>query len=236
MPVSSKALCSRWASRLRSAICVRRYLGQQPQVTDRLGRHKARAQQAGFREPAQPRRIGDVGLATGDLLDVAGVDEHQLELVLKQMPDRLPIVTGGLHHDMRHAVRLQPVAHHQQPTDRGGELLDVLHALAVCARHANARRHLRLVHVQRALTLHDHIHPDLPLDDNTTVARTGPRKQTSLRNALTAAGPGSGRGPHVKLNHGLKSTKKKTTSANDAPHHPPVFTRPQAAGEAGEEN
>jgi hypothetical protein len=91
------------------------------------------------------------------------------------------------------------------------------------------------VHIQRALALDDHIHRDLPLDDNRTVARTGPREQTSLRSALTAAGPGSGRGPHVKLNHGLKSTKNNATSANDAAiladFHPP-----RVAGFAGEEN
>jgi hypothetical protein len=91
------------------------------------------------------------------------------------------------------------------------------------------------VDVQRALALDDHVHPDLPLEDNRTVARAGPREQTSLRSALAAAGPGSGRGPHVKLSHGLKSTKGNATSADDAAslHH---FHPPRVAGVAGEEN
>jgi hypothetical protein len=111
----------------------------------------------------------------------------------------------------------------------------MLDSLARGARHAHARGHLRLVDIQRALALHDHIHPDLPLGHQPTVARTGPREQTSLRSALTAAGPGSGRGPHVKLNHGLNAPRKNATSANDAAilHH---FHPPRVAGVAGEEN
>lgn len=47
---------------------------QVTQVADRLGRHQARAQQPGLGQAAQPRRVGDVHRATGDLLDVARVD------------------------------------------------------------------------------------------------------------------------------------------------------------------
>ena len=64
--------------------------GQVPQRPDRLGRHEARPQQPGLGQLAQPGRVGDIGLATGDLLDVASVDKQQLELVLEDRPDRLP--------------------------------------------------------------------------------------------------------------------------------------------------
>jgi len=183
-------------------------------------------------------------LAAGDLLDVASVDQHQLEFRLQQVPDRLPVVAGGLHHDVRHAVCPQPVGQYQQPGHRRLELLDLADPLAVGARHPDARGHLRLMDVQRALARHDHVHPDPLLDDDRTVARTGPREQTTLGSALTAAGPGSGRGPHVKLNHGLTSTKKHQTSANDAANprarttsrRTIIFTGAQAAGEAGQEN
>jgi hypothetical protein len=56
---------------------------------DRLGR-QARAPQPGLEQPAQPGRVGHVGLATGDLLDMTGVDQQQLEVVLEHRPDRLP--------------------------------------------------------------------------------------------------------------------------------------------------
>jgi hypothetical protein len=77
---------------------------------------------------------------------------------------------------VRHAVRLEPVAEHEQPADRRLELLDALDPLTRRARHAHARGHLRLMDIQRALALDDHIHHNLPLKDNRTVARTGPRE------------------------------------------------------------
>jgi hypothetical protein len=40
---------------------------------------------------AQPLGILDVGLAPGDVLDVLSVDQEQLEVVLQQVVDRLPI-------------------------------------------------------------------------------------------------------------------------------------------------
>ena len=49
------------------------------QRADRLGRHEAGPQQPGLQQLAQPRGVRDVGLAAGDLLDVAGVDQQQLE-------------------------------------------------------------------------------------------------------------------------------------------------------------
>jgi hypothetical protein len=67
---------------------------------------------------------------------------------------------------VRHGVCLEPVAQHQQPAHRRLELVDVLDSLARRARHAHTRGHLRLVHIQRALALDDHVHPDLPLDTN----------------------------------------------------------------------
>jgi hypothetical protein len=38
-----------------------------------------------------PRTVLDVGLATGDLLDVLGVDQHQLELALQDVANQLPV-------------------------------------------------------------------------------------------------------------------------------------------------
>jgi hypothetical protein len=80
------------------------------------------------------------------------------------------------------------------------------------------------MHIQSTLALNENLHHRPPtIDIDETVDRQEPREQTRLGNALKAAGPGSGRGPHVKLKHGHTGTKKNTTSANDATNHH-VFT------------
>src|SRR3954463_16215942 len=78
--------------------------GQLPQIADRLGRHEVGLQQPGLSELAQPRRVAHIGLATRHLLDMTGVDEHQLKVVFEQVPDRLPIDPSGLHHDLADAI------------------------------------------------------------------------------------------------------------------------------------
>ena len=82
MFVSSSALCSRLASRWRSAICVLRY---RVSCRSRGSAWAARSSPS----TGRPRRADTAtphptfGLAAGDLLDVAGVDEHQLEVVFE---------------------------------------------------------------------------------------------------------------------------------------------------------
>ena len=91
--------------------------GEVPQRADRLGWDQARAQQPGFGQAAQPLRVGHVGLAAGDLLDVAGVDEDAFEPVLQDRPDRLPVDAGRFHRDLGDTVRLKPVGQRQQARD-----------------------------------------------------------------------------------------------------------------------
>ena len=111
---------------------------QVPERPDRLGRHETRAQQTGLRELAQPRRIRHIGLTTGNLLHVTGVDQQQLEVVLQNRPDRLPIHAGRFHRDLRHAVRLKPIRQRQQPRNRRRELREMLLTLPA-HRRASAR-------------------------------------------------------------------------------------------------
>ena len=96
--------------------------GQRPQPPLRLGRHEAAAQQPGLHQLAQPLRVADVGLAARHVLDVAGVAQRQLEVVLEHVPDRLPIDAGGLHRHVRDRVRGQPVAQRDQALHGGREL------------------------------------------------------------------------------------------------------------------
>jgi hypothetical protein len=133
--------------------------GQVAQIADRLGRDEARLQQPGLQQLAQPRRIADVGLASGDLLDVSGVDQHQREVVLEHMPDGLPEHAGRLHHNPLDTISGQPVAKREQPANRRLELGHVLLAtLPVRRRHPHARGHLLLVNIQRPRALNDRVH------------------------------------------------------------------------------
>jgi hypothetical protein len=118
--------------------------GQLAQGADRLGRHEARPQKTRLGELADPGGVRDVGLSTRDLLDVAGVDEYALELVLEDRPDWLPVDPGRLHRDLGDAVGGEPVAQGQQPRHRGRELGKVLLASTAIFGRAHAGGHLRL--------------------------------------------------------------------------------------------
>jgi hypothetical protein len=117
-------------------------------------------------------RVLDIRFPSGDLLDVPGVHQHQLEPVLQDRPHRLPINTGGLHHDLLDPERLQPVPQRQQTMDSRSELRHVLLELALLP-NANARGNARLVYVQRAGALNDPFHQQLPSVRSTTVTARG---------------------------------------------------------------
>ena len=53
--------------------------GQVQQPGDLPRRHEASPQQAALQQLGEPGRVRGVGLAPGQVLDVAGVDQHQLE-------------------------------------------------------------------------------------------------------------------------------------------------------------
>jgi hypothetical protein len=65
---------------------------------------------------SQPGRVADIGLAAGEDLDVAGVDQQQLEACLLQhIPDGLPVLARGLHHHLGDPLAGQPVGQRLQP-------------------------------------------------------------------------------------------------------------------------
>ena len=144
-PVSSSALWRRLASRAALLDLGLAIAGEVPERPDRLGRHEARAQEPGLGELGEPRRVGDVGLSAGDLLDVAGVHEQQLEVVLEHRPHRLPEDAGGLHRDLGDPVGGQPVAQRQDAYYLVRRRLASAGALTVCCeRRIDARRDGRL--------------------------------------------------------------------------------------------
>jgi hypothetical protein len=139
--------------------------GQIPQLADRRRRHEAAPQQPTLQQLTQPGGITDIGLAAGQDLDVAGVDQQQLEPALFQhIPDRLPVLAGGLHHHLGDALGLQPV---RQRLQAGGERrvgADLLAATpatptrAASIRDADAGHHLNLADIQRRGPFHDQLH------------------------------------------------------------------------------
>ena len=203
--------------------------GQLAQRPDRLGRHEARPQQPSFQQLTEPLGILDVGLATGKVLDMLSVDQQQLEVVLKYRPHRLPVHARGLHRHLRHAVRLQPIAQHQQPADHRRELTNLRASLAITSGHPHTRGHLRLMHIQRRRALDDHIHLRPPRSRPTaTVVRQEPPKQTSLKSVLKATVPGSGGGTHAKL-----ITGSQAAFGRRRPDHPPFSPAPGRRGGEG---
>ena len=122
---------------------------------------------------------------------MTGVDEHALELVLEDRPDRLPEHAGRLHRDLRDTVRGQPVTQRQQAANRRRELRNVLLTLPSLARQTYARGHLLLVHVQRPRALDDRLHHGSPRSANTN-RRPGASELTSLTVVLKATVRSSG--------------------------------------------
>src|SRR5204863_7360051 len=104
--------------------------------------------------------------------------------------------------------------------------------LALLVGHPHAGGDLLLMHIKRALPLNDHIHLDLQLNDDTVVGRQEPREQTSLRSALTAAVPGSGRGSTSNYTRAHKHHGGNNVS--DRPQDPPSFHPPRAGARAQE--
>jgi hypothetical protein len=139
--------------------------GQIPQLADLRRGHEAAAQQPTLQQLTQPGGITDIGLAAGQDLDVAGVDQQQLEPALFQhIPDRLPVLAGGLHHHLGDALGLQPV---RQGLQAGGERrvgADLLAATPATPtdtssiRDADAGHHLILADIQRRGPFHDQLH------------------------------------------------------------------------------
>jgi len=194
-----------------------------------LGRHEAAAQQPGLHQLTQPLRVGHVGLAARHVLDVPGVAQRQLEVLFEDVPDGLPIHAGGLHRDMRDAVRRKPVVQRHQALHGRLKLRQVRHAAPRLVRDPHARGHLRLVNIERADALKDRLHR-LPLHGRTprSCRPAGPSKQTSLMVMLKATVRDPGEGPCTKLTTGTQAPRRNAASTSD-PWILAHFIRPRMA-------
>lgn len=93
------------------------------------GGRKDAPQQAHAVQVLQPLAVLHIALASGHVLDVAGVDEADLEAaVLQNLEERDPVDPGGLHRHGGDGTGLQPVS---QGLEILGEGAEVAHRLWV---------------------------------------------------------------------------------------------------------
>ena len=95
------------------------------QGEDGPGGAKAAAQEPDTVELAQPLTVLDIALAAGDVFDVPGVDEQDLETPrFEDVVDRNPVDPGGFHGDAGDATRDEPVGQALEVRGEGPEGLD----------------------------------------------------------------------------------------------------------------
>src|SRR5436309_1917745 len=158
--------------------------GEVPQLLDGLRGDEAAPDEAVGQQVGDPRGVIHVALAAGNVADVPGVGEDQLEVALEHMPDRLPVHPARLHGDVRTAVGREPVAEREHLGRRCTEGTYVVGDCFTGAR-ARARDDRLLVHVQTgALGMKD-VHRDLL----GTMASAWSPRQRSLEGALSGPGP-----------------------------------------------
>jgi hypothetical protein len=73
--------------------------GSAPAAPGSGGAARSWADQAVFDQLGDPGRVGHIGLAAGHVTQVGRVQQPALDLVLQQLPDRLPGAPGRLHPD-----------------------------------------------------------------------------------------------------------------------------------------
>ena len=132
--------------------------GQLTKLSDRQRRHEARPDHPVGRDVGQPLGIGEIGLASGDFLDVPRVAQPDGESPLQRVEHGLPIDAGGLHRDELHVTVRQPSFEHLKSGGRGGELLLLANYAAPGAKVAEARDDAVAMHVQAGDSIMDLLH------------------------------------------------------------------------------
>jgi hypothetical protein len=190
--------------------------GQVAQLPDRPGWHEARADQAVLDQLADPHRIGHIRLAAGHVLEVLGVQQPALELILEQVVDRLPVHPGRLHPDHGDPEARQPVPQQHQSRRGGAKRPRLGLTGALLARHPDGRGDRRLVHVQPGAALDQSVHGSSRRLDDANGAVRESLFMNSLRSVLAATVRGAP-GSRVPLINGLPRTRKRRRQPDGTP-------------------
>jgi hypothetical protein len=187
--------------------------GEIPQLPDRGRRHEAAPQQPMLQQLRQPGRVADIGLAAGEDLDLPGVDQQQLEApLLKDPPDGLPVLAGGLHHHLGDPLGGQPPSQRLQPRGEGLERPHLLVAATVPAGHAHASHHLVLATSNPAQRGTSSSTVDTSPSRGWRPA--GPTDQATLKRVLTATVRGAGKAPASVLSTGSRAPRKPSLAGH----------------------
>jgi hypothetical protein len=194
--------------------------GEIPQLADGRRRHEAAPQQPMLQQFRQPGRVADVGLAARQDLDVAGVNQHELEACLLQhIPDRLPVLAGGLQHHLGDALTGQPAGQRLQPRGEGRERPHLLGSAPAPVGHTDAGHHLVLGDVQPgAARVHQLHHRHLPMACGWRPA--GPTDQATLITRAHSNSSWCREGPSVSGINGLSCTKESRARPGRPDSHP----------------
>jgi hypothetical protein len=209
-----RTLSSRCTSRQRSWIWVLRY-----RVSSRSSRIGRGDLEAGPDQPVldqlgNPGRVGHIRLAARHVPQVGRVQQPALDLILQQLPDRLPVAAGRLHPHPGHPEAGQPLGQHHQPGGGRGEPA----RLAVAPTMASGTR-------TQAVT--ESLCTSSPAQRATNVSTCSPpppgRRLVAIRRSLSqgnlslvlVATVRGARGSHVRLISGLSAPRERRRRPDD---------------------
>jgi transposase len=131
-----------------------------PQFAHRLRRHEGGPHQAVGAELGQPRRVRDVRLAAGEVLDLPGVDQDHVQVLGQQVVEGLPVVRGRLDHHQRHprGEQVIPQGEHRVRRRSPGRGLRREGPAPLRTRGADARLGVLLADVQARAAFMQHVH------------------------------------------------------------------------------
>src|SRR6266568_4662860 len=116
----------------------------------------------------QPFRILHIGLAPRNVLDVARVSDHQLEVTLQDRVHGYPIHPRALHDHVRAPLLQKPIAKLLQGRHKGPKLPNLLSYPMAGRPNQDAGHHLRLPNVDTTALLMKNVHSHLPLKGEVT--------------------------------------------------------------------
>lgn len=115
-----------------------------------LGQKKASPEQTVSEQTGKPLRVGNIGLASGDILDMTGIDKDELQVPFKDVVYRMPVNAGTLNGRDGTLMSGEPVSEVEKVVGESPKLLDLADRLSVLVGIEQAGRDVILVDVKSA--------------------------------------------------------------------------------------